>query len=780
MVIEWLLLLSFLMFPLLANPASKEKLKLEELEVVLGSMAVLPCDLVPPEDDDSVALVIWYKNDDKTPIYSLDVRERDLQKGIHWADGDLEGRASFSSDLYQAALTLTNSRGSDSGVYKCRVDFKHSPTRNSLVNVSVIVPPEDIHLEDSDGALITSRSLGPLPEGTPLRLTCISAGGVPTPRVTWWYNLTLVDDTYDVLPDGRVQNVLTFDKTEREHLHAVLTCQALNSPFVVPKSTSVTIDLYIGPLDVRLLGENLPMSAGSEYEVACQTSGSKPPATLTWWKSGVPLHVPAREVSSIEGNVTTSTIRLRPSKEDHGAKLSCRATNPRVPNKALEASWTLDVYFVPEAEVVLIRADNRTQIIEGMSVVLECRVTANPAATAVRWMHNNVEMQDSMNHQVTSNNNHSLSLTFVTRQNSGQYSCSAENSEGVTNSSLLSLDVKYLPKCSSPQQRVFGASLEEAVNLTCATEANPPAVRFWWRHDVDGVVTNASDTTSVALAPGDSEVTVKCWAENSIGNQTEPCSFMVVLASSPEPPSNCSVPGLGETWLTVECVVGSDGGLPQTFEATVSLNERLVANVSRSGSALFSITGLEPGTQYVIAVRAINNKGASEEVFIKAATTGRLLTQRRTTSSESLSSSIESTIMLGVGSFVSCILVVSLLLGASLIVKRHRQRLHEISNIEKKNEILAKTDSCTLSDDDKNPDIIPCSTELTVVEVPETLDPSHWENTLVVNSVPLHIVNTQTVPCLQTWGVGEWEEDSSIIHRHVETQTPQNVLESVV
>lgn len=39
------------------------------------------------------------------------------------------------------------------------------------------VPPEDIHLEDADGALITSRTLEPLPEGSSLRITCVSSGG---------------------------------------------------------------------------------------------------------------------------------------------------------------------------------------------------------------------------------------------------------------------------------------------------------------------------------------------------------------------------------------------------------------------------------------------------------------------------------------------------------------------------------------------------------------------------------------------------------------------------
>ncbi|KAJ9599759.1 hypothetical protein L9F63_026392, partial [Diploptera punctata] len=43
------------------------------------------------------------------------------------------------------------------------------------------------------------------------------------------------------------------------------------------------------PLDVRLLGENQPLSASSEYEVACQSSGARPPANISWWKAGLLL-----------------------------------------------------------------------------------------------------------------------------------------------------------------------------------------------------------------------------------------------------------------------------------------------------------------------------------------------------------------------------------------------------------------------------------------------------------------------------------------------------------
>ena len=38
-------------------------------EVLLDSMAKIPCDLTPSEEADLVSLVIWYKDLSKTPIY---------------------------------------------------------------------------------------------------------------------------------------------------------------------------------------------------------------------------------------------------------------------------------------------------------------------------------------------------------------------------------------------------------------------------------------------------------------------------------------------------------------------------------------------------------------------------------------------------------------------------------------------------------------------------------------------------------------------------------------
>lgn len=63
--------------------------------------------------------------------------------------------------------------------------------------------------------------MGPYREGVTVNVTCISSGGIPTPRLSWWREHALLDDSFQTLPDGSVKNILHLPKLSRKDLLAV-------------------------------------------------------------------------------------------------------------------------------------------------------------------------------------------------------------------------------------------------------------------------------------------------------------------------------------------------------------------------------------------------------------------------------------------------------------------------------------------------------------------------------------------------------------------------------
>jgi hypothetical protein len=43
--------------------------------------------------------------------------------------------------------------------------------------------------------------------------------------------------------------------------------------------------LPVRPETVSIVNKKEPISAGREYQLECRSTGSRPPATITWWKN---------------------------------------------------------------------------------------------------------------------------------------------------------------------------------------------------------------------------------------------------------------------------------------------------------------------------------------------------------------------------------------------------------------------------------------------------------------------------------------------------------------
>lgn len=85
---------------------------------------------------------LWIETTTKCNCCSIDSRERNVKFGAHSAiASDLGERLFFAIDdnnNKNARLQIKNVQDTDGGVYRCRVDFFNSATRNSRINLTLV------------------------------------------------------------------------------------------------------------------------------------------------------------------------------------------------------------------------------------------------------------------------------------------------------------------------------------------------------------------------------------------------------------------------------------------------------------------------------------------------------------------------------------------------------------------------------------------------------------------------------------------------------------------
>ncbi|GIY90850.1 uncharacterized protein CEXT_123301 [Caerostris extrusa] len=241
-----------------------------------------------------------------------------------------------------------------------------------------------------------------------------------------------------------------------------------------PSEKSISLDLNLKPLNVHITSLQRPLSADRRTTLKCQSSGSRPPAVLTWWIGSRQL---LNATVATYDSTTISKLTLVPTSDDHGRVLSCRATNPVMNGHILEDHRVLNIHHIPALSVTV--GTPNVFILEGDVVYFDCNIIANPPATEVGWRFNNEPVYTNINAGIKIQNR-SLLLHKITRKYAGNYSCVAANSEGEGFSESVAIDVHFVPFCASNQRASYGVPLRESVNIECKVEANPPNVAFHW------------------------------------------------------------------------------------------------------------------------------------------------------------------------------------------------------------------------------------------------------------------------------------------------------------
>ncbi|XP_058446200.1 synaptogenesis protein syg-2 isoform X2 [Malaya genurostris] len=657
-----------------------------------------------------------------------DTRVKNSELPSHWRDGAiLEDRANFKPlrDKSRAELVISPVLKKDAGVFRCRVDFLLSPTKNSNVNLEIVVPPEVPKIDDSNGFELTAHA-GPYEEGGILELTCVVTGGIPTPKITWSSNgKTLPSTMMEYSHESALSSKLVVRNLSRDHQHNVYSCQASNF-YKRNVTTNVTIELRLRPLVVEIVNGSTPLSSDRRYTIQCQSSGSRPPAKITWWKDGEQLTT-TNQTTTDDGNSTIATLSFTPKRDDHGKSLTCRATNELVKRGTKEASAKLNVFYLPTLKLELGTNMNPEDIEEGDDVYFECKVNANPSAYKVVWKHNDQVVQHNSKTGVIMSST-ALALQTVNRHQAGNYTCIASNVEGDGESNTVDLKVMYKPICQPDQKKIYGVARNEAAEILCHVDAYPPPESFKWSFNntaetIDmpqsGYRVHTEQASSLTYTPVKEQDygTIMCWADNAVGQQREPCVFHLIAAGKPEMPYNCSLVNQTSDSLEVDCAEGFDGGQRQWFVMEIydQQTHMLLANVS-SRIPIFTVGGLDSGRLLKIVIYATNMRGRSEPILMHAYTLKPAEKQTGPHAEFELSPILSIGIFIGILTVIICIIIA---VAAAVKLRTSQQaKTHHTGhtggvlgkrpgNLPIKEKISLPLSQSEDMYDEKNPDVVP-------------------------------------------------------------------------
>lgn len=100
--------------------------------------------------------------------------------------------------------------------------------------------------------------------------------------------------------------------------------------------------LSVRPLSVKIMGDRKPLSADKVSQLSCISSGSRPPATITWWMGSTRLKH-SDDQHSVDGNTTTSVLSLKTTIDDIGKEVRCRAENGQIASSGIEDTIKLEI-----------------------------------------------------------------------------------------------------------------------------------------------------------------------------------------------------------------------------------------------------------------------------------------------------------------------------------------------------------------------------------------------------------------------------------------------------
>ncbi|TRY69809.1 hypothetical protein DNTS_000588, partial [Danionella cerebrum] len=445
---------------------------IDPIEVLEGQSVILECD--PP------------KGIPPLQIYWMTISLQHIEQDERVSVG-------LNGNLYFSNAIETDSRRD----YCCFAAFPRIRTIVQKTAMSVVVKSTNSLLERKP-SLLTPRGMEShtrLVKGEDLQLECI-AEGFPTPKVEW------LKIGFHKLPERAMVEshgkLLTIENVNEDD-EGKYMCKAKNPHgethhyfHVVPQSQLLTI--------------------GADVLIKCVVKGNPPPSVV-WKVNGQPLNeVPTSNRKLLKDG----SIIIHNANPQNSAVYQCEATNK---HGSILANANIMIMNIQP----LILTENNLQYmaVEGKAVFLHCKVFSSPAST-ITW-----SKADSVNavegERFSVHKNGSLEIQNVMKQDVGEYSCFAQNTEGKV-AIAASLEVKDPTRIVDPP-RDLRVLVGTTIQFSCQSEFDPSFgddFEILW--EKDGIALNSSDNGRYIMEDGVLEI-----INVSFGDQ----GYYVCVARSP-------------------------------------------------------------------------------------------------------------------------------------------------------------------------------------------------------------------------------------------------------
>ncbi|XP_015241296.1 PREDICTED: basement membrane-specific heparan sulfate proteoglycan core protein isoform X8 [Cyprinodon variegatus] len=398
-------------------------------------------------------------------------------------------------------LRILSATSEDSGEYICRVEdsgSSGSPVHQASVSVSVT----------SSSSRLQSPIIGIEPHssavrvGESARFKCQVYSGAQPVRLEWKHvNSQALPDNVRVSSDGSIITINNARPTNRGAYRCVASnlygvTQSIVS--LIVKESPVATVTPVGPVRVGV---------GEPINLECQGSG-EPRPSVSWHRLDNNRRTTLSSPVPMDSNAVMQILAAR--QEDSGTYV-CLARNAEG-NKETRVEVIVEGGSrVPTAPRALV-PEPLMVVVEGQTATLHCDAYGIPSPV-ITW----TKLRSSLpwRHKVVNN---SLVLPAVGRQDSGEYICSAKNTMGTSEVTLM-LEVETPPYVTSVPDDV-AVRVGEVIRLQCLAHGTPPLTYLWTK--LDGVLPARAQASEgdlqINLATAEDSGSYKCVASNRVGH----------------------------------------------------------------------------------------------------------------------------------------------------------------------------------------------------------------------------------------------------------------------